>query len=442
MGGQAKIVEFVSGRELGLPTEMLHQSAAVRFGDFCFLSGIRATDEFDVLVAKARPAAGRPFHNSPAELQAKVVLDRLARAMEALGGTLEDGVYIEQYFTSRSHFEPYRTVGREFLPNDRPPSTALPCHALSSPDAVLEVDLTAMITAAESTRQRISTAASPKVLGGYAQGVRVGEWIFLAGATPADHTQTSAPYPGGLGTALAPEARIDPNLWYGSAIERQVEYIMLNKQATVLEAAGSSLGRIVKADVYLSHPGEDLNGFHRVWRSLFGDAAPATTVIPADGFGSEGSRVEIGIVALADDGDIEIDRLMLSGAAAPLGPYPHAVSAGDLLFVSTLMAADDDGLVAAAKPGRTSRNVRPQIVDELEYCFGLLREICTAAGTSLAHVVRRKNFFTDLSDLYAADVEARKAWPAAPPASTNVGVSGPHIVPDARVAMDVVVAVP
>jgi enamine deaminase RidA (YjgF/YER057c/UK114 family) len=306
---------------------------------------------------------------------------------------------------------------------------------------VLEVDLTAIITEDRSARRRISTTESPKVLGGYAQGVRVGDWVFLAGATPADHTRTSGPFPGGLGTAVAPEARVDSNMWYGSSIERQVEYIMTNKQAGILEAAGSSIDRIVKADVYLSHPQEDLRGFHNAWRSLFGDRAPATTVVPIDGFGSAGSRVEIGIVALATDAGSVVERITVPSVPPPIGPYPHAVRADNLLFVSTLIAADDRGLVDTAKPEAASRNARPQVMDELEYCLNILSEICSASGTSLDNVLRRKSFFTNLSDLFAADAVVRNAWPDAPPASTNVGVAGPHVVPEARVAMDVVVAV-
>jgi enamine deaminase RidA (YjgF/YER057c/UK114 family) len=434
-------VEFLTADQVGLPGDSLHQSAAARFGDFAFLSGIAATDENGAVVPDARPVAGLPFHSSSAALQAEVVLTRLATAMEALDGSLENGVYIEQYFTSRTHFEPYRTVGRDYLPDDRPPSTALPCRALSAEEAVLEVDFTAMLPADGSTRRRISTADSPQVLGGYAQGVRVGDWIFLAGATPADHTKTSAPYPGGLGTAVAPDARTDPNMWYGSPIERQTEYIMTSKQAAVLEAGGSSIDRIVKADVYLSHPAEDLRGFHTVWKSLFGDAAPATTVVPIDGFGSEGSRIEIGIVALADDAEIEVERLTVPALPAPVGPYPHAVRAGDLLFVSTLVAGDEDGLVPSAHPNRVSRNARPQVIDELEYCFSALSAICSAAGTKIENVLRRKNFYTDLSDLFAADEVVRSVWPDAAPASTNVGITGPHVVPGARVALDVIAAV-
>lgn len=434
-------VDFIGAEKVGLEPDLLHQSAAVRFGEFCFVSGIRATNGHDVLLPEARAIAGLPFHSSPAELQARVVLERLSGVMNALGGSLEDGVYIEQFFTSKNHFEPYRSVGRQYLPEDRPPSTALPCGALSAVDAVLEVDLTAILTEDHSVRRRISTDDSPKVLGSYAQGVRVRDWIFLAGATPADHTRTSAAYPGAVGTAMAPEARIDPNLWYGSPIERQVEYIMAKKQAAVLEAADSSLERVVKADVYLSHMEEDLRGFHRAWESLFGERAPATTVTPVEGFGSAGSRVEIGIVALAEGSELDLERIHVPSLPPAVGPYPHAVRAGDLLFVSTMIAADERGLVDRARPTAASRNSRPQIIDELEYCMSSLEAICSAGGTTLDNVLRRKNYFTDVTDLFAADTVMRGTWMDAPPASTNVGVTGPHAVPGARLSMDVVAAV-
>ncbi len=437
-----KAPEFLTAGEVGLPEDLLHQSAAVRFSDFYFVSGIRATDDRDVLVEEATPSGGFPFHTSVAELQAKVVLERLARVMHVLGGSLEDGVYIEQFFTDKRHFEPYRSVGRDYLPLDRPPSTALPCRGLSSSDAVLEVDLTALVPEGGAlSRERITSPGSPQVLGSYAQGVRVDDWIFLAGATPADHTKTSAPFPGAIGTAVAPEARIDGNLWYGSQIERQVEYIMTKKQGSLLQAAGSSLDLVVRADVYLSHLEEDLRGFHRVWKSLFGDRAPATTVIPVEGFGSAGSRVEIGIVALREGSELELERITVSDLPPPPGPYPHGVRAGNLLFVSTLAAVDEQGLVEAARPSAASRYSHPQVLDEMEYCLASLEEICDAAGTNLAKILRRKSYFTHLEDLFPADVVLRNAWPTSPPASTNVGVSGPHIAPGVRLAMDVIAAV-
>lgn len=434
-------VEFYDAGALDLPDHPLHQSAAATIGEFCFLSGIQATTNRGTLVPEALPNPGLPFHESGTALQARVVLDRIARAMRHLGGSIEDGVYIQQFFTGKQHFEPYRSIGRDFLPGDRPPSTALPCNALTATEAVLEVDLTAMLPTGGTTRQRISTDTSPKVLGSYAQGVRVGDWIHLAGATPADHTRTAGPFPGGRGTAVAPEARVDANMWYGSPIEKQVEYIMTKKQLAVLEAAGSSLERIVKADVYLAHPAEDLRGFHRVWRELFGDQAPATTVVPIDGFGSADSRIEIGIVALSSNSPIEIERLNVASLPPAAGPYPHGVKAGPLVFLSTVIAADEDGLVSSALPTSASRNTRPQVIDEFEYCAHVIEEICAAAGTQLRNVVRRRNHYTHISDVFAADQVVKSVWPSNPPTSTNVGISGPHIVPNARLAMDVIAAV-
>ena len=93
-------------------------------------------------------------------------------------------------------------------------------------------------------------------LAGYSPAIRAGDFVFLAGQVPTDWK-----------SGIAPEARVDPNFWEGSRIERETRYILEN-MALTLEAAGSSMPNVVKAQVYLTDI-NDLPRLDRVWREAF-----------------------------------------------------------------------------------------------------------------------------------------------------------------------------
>jgi len=109
------------------------------------------------------------------------------------------------------------------------------------------------------TRSRITTDGAPAAIGPYAQGVRVGNFIFTAGQGGLDPV-TGQVVPGG--------------------IKEQTERAIENLKA-VLEAGGSSLGQAVKTTVYL----KDINDFaamNAVYASFFengSDSLPARTTV-------------------------------------------------------------------------------------------------------------------------------------------------------------------
>ncbi|WP_204366932.1 RidA family protein [Nocardiopsis ganjiahuensis] len=68
----------------------------------------------------------------------------------------------------------------------------------------------------------------------------------------------------------------------------------LDNLRAVLEAAGSSLGHVVKVNGYLTDP-EQLDTYNRVYREVFGDALPARTTV---GVSLWGVALEIDCVAV------------------------------------------------------------------------------------------------------------------------------------------------
>lgn len=102
----------------------------------------------------------------------------------------------------------------------------------------------------------IITDDAPAAIGPYSQGVVVGNLVFTAGQIPLD-PQT-----------------MDVD---GETIETQSERVMRNLDA-VLQAAGSSLSRVVKTTCFLVDLGDFLS-FNEIYARWFGDHAPARSTV-------------------------------------------------------------------------------------------------------------------------------------------------------------------
>jgi reactive intermediate/imine deaminase len=106
------------------------------------------------------------------------------------------------------------------------------------------------------------------------------------------------------------------------------------------------------------------------------------------------------------------ERIATPQAPAPIGPYSQAVRAGDTVYVSGMIGLDPqsgqmvEGLEAQAKR-----------------VFESLSAIATAAGGSLANVVKLTIYLTDLGSFPRVNelMAARFAQPY--PARATVGVS-------------------
>ncbi|HXF04183.1 MAG TPA: RidA family protein [Blastocatellia bacterium] len=106
------------------------------------------------------------------------------------------------------------------------------------------------------TRHTIQTPDAPQAIGPYVQAVRVGELVFVSGQIPID------PATGEI---------------VQGTIEEQTHRVMRNL-AAILQAAGSSLEKVVKTTVFLA----DLNDFARmneVYAQYFPGQKPARSTV-------------------------------------------------------------------------------------------------------------------------------------------------------------------
>ncbi|MBO7166214.1 MAG: RidA family protein [Kiritimatiellae bacterium] len=104
--------------------------------------------------------------------------------------------------------------------------------------------------------QVISTENAPKALGPYSQALKVGNFIFCSGQIPIDPAVNDV---------------------VAITVEDQTRQVIKNL-SNVLEAAGSSLSKVVKTTVFIS----DMNDFaaiNGVYSELFGDTKPARSCV-------------------------------------------------------------------------------------------------------------------------------------------------------------------
>ncbi len=124
------------------------------------------------------------------------------------------------------------------------------------------------------TRDIIATDKAPGAVGPYSQAVRTDQFVFTAGQIPLD------PATGKL---------------VEGPIEDQTRRVLDNVKA-VLEAAGTSMDRIVKMTVFMT----DFSDFQRmnaVYAEFFTDAPPARSAVQVAAL-PLGVAVEIEAVAL------------------------------------------------------------------------------------------------------------------------------------------------
>jgi 2-iminobutanoate/2-iminopropanoate deaminase len=124
-------------------------------------------------------------------------------------------------------------------------------------------------------RQVIATPSAPKAIGPYSQAIRAAGLLYLSGQVPLD------PATGQMveGDMAKQTARVLDNL------------------KAVLEAAGSSLERVVKTTVYL----KDMNDFpamNEAYKAYFPNDPPARSTIEAARLPRD-ARIEMDLIALA-----------------------------------------------------------------------------------------------------------------------------------------------
>ncbi|MGH9104036.1 MAG: RidA family protein [Acidimicrobiales bacterium] len=375
-------------------------SDAVRAGPYVFASGLLVPTE----------RTGSPY-DSPIKAQTELALRGLAESLEAGGSSLGQAVKLGSFHTDLDELPAHLEVRRQLFSDPGPPSTALGC-GLVREGAVIEVDVVGLVAASGADREVIFSDRVPRPVAPYAQAIKAGPLVFVAGTMATDFR-----------TGIVAEARVPEGLpWFGSPIRRQTEWV-LGAIGDVLEAAGSSLDQVVKAQVILTDM-SDLFGLDEVWRAFFGAAPPARTVVEG-GLVNPGCLVEVDVVAIAPESGWQKEVVVTDRAPMPTVCQSQAVRAGDFVFTSGLLPTDfATGLAPEVRIDPRFPRYGSAIKKQVSFVLGNLEEILRASGSDLSGVARVGAFHTALArDLLGAMEVRRERFGSSPPASTTIEVS-------------------
>ena len=128
-------------------------------------------------------------------------------------------------------------------------------------------------------KEMILTNKAPKPVGPYSQGIKAGDFLFVAGQVPID------PQTGQI---------------KGQSIEEQTKITLQNVQA-ILEAGGASLAQVVKVTVVLSDMA-NFERFNAVYKTYFPASPPARICYGGSLLGGGKLLVEIDAIAYMGPG--------------------------------------------------------------------------------------------------------------------------------------------
>ena len=125
------------------------------------------------------------------------------------------------------------------------------------------------------------------------------------------------------------------------------------------------------------------------------------------------------------------EEIRVAGLAEPISHFTDAVRAGDLLFVSGIVAVDGDGRLVGGD----------DVVAQTRQVFENMRAVLAAGGGGFEDVVKVTIFLTDVNDRPKINPMRQEVFGTTRPASTLVEV--PRLaVEGAKVEIECVALVP
>ena len=120
------------------------------------------------------------------------------------------------------------------------------------------------------------------------------------------------------------------------------------------------------------------------------------------------------------------EAIATTGAPQAIGPYSQAIRAGGFLFCSGQIPLDP----------ATGRMVEGDVAAQTRQVLANLEAVLTAAGASLADVVRTTVYLADLNDFGAMNEVYATRFPAPAPARSTIQAA--RLPRDARVEIDAI----
>jgi enamine deaminase RidA (YjgF/YER057c/UK114 family) len=379
-----------------IPAGGIRYAPGMRAGRWVFATGHKGVADYRSGMSPTVVRAASPHWDKPKlRREAEQIFRNAGSVLKAGGSDLHSIVRVDQNYTSGRAVESYHDARRAILKDHIPPSTSTLTKSFLLPGQEIEVHMIGILPQGEFRPRHIRPADhAVHPTSGYSLALAAGDYVFVAGRMADSFT---------FGEGLAAAARVPPgHLWKGLPIKLEADFIIREKLIPTLKAAGSSLENVVKCQVYMRDV-DDFAPFNEVWHQYFPKAKPATTLIPTatPGFFLSDARIEINTIALRDTGRTR-KEIVDAGVVPAYAGYSQAVRAGDLLFISGLLATDSNGLMESARIDPAAPYFGSSIQAQMDCMLVNAQKLCKAAGTSLANVVRIQQFHTDLREFYPA----------------------------------------
>ena len=415
----------------------IQYAPGVRAGRWVFATGHKGQAEFaggmaPEVVDEAAPLRGAARNRK----EAQRIFANFDKILKAGGSDRQHVVRLDQYYRGAHVVDSYHDVRREFFGGRVPPSTSNLHQNFLLAGQDMEVQMIAAVPGAGFEVEQLRPAGLPvHATSAYSPVLTCGDYVFVAGQTAEALKTEEGP--------IDPSARIPAgHLWKGTPIKLETDFVIERKLKPALASVGSTLADVVKAQVYLRDI-DDVPGFNAIWAKHFPHAPPATTIITTStpGFICETGRIEINTVSLRG-GAATKKQVIDAGVALPFEGYVQAIRAGDLLFLSGLIAVDANGALAPevrTDPGKPYFGSAVQL--QTDHLLAQAQRLCRAAGTDLANVVRAQQFHTGLDDFNGAWQVWRQHLPGQPIPFSAIEVPALP-VPGAVVMLDLWVYAP
>jgi enamine deaminase RidA (YjgF/YER057c/UK114 family) len=380
--GELKILSVPSLAGSGVP-----YAYAVKAGPWIFLTGHEAYDfESGSIDTVAGPPGFPTFDKLRPRREAEFIFDRMRKTLEELGSDLDHALRLDQYYPAPSAVVQYQRARHAAFGKYIPPSTSIIMERCFGATSSICSSLIAV--------ERNSDYA---IKGIFPKGVPAPQWSgFVPTIMCSDFILVAGQMAMGDEGGLAPAARVrDDSRWGGSAIRLQTEFLIQQKLRPALESAGATLKDSVKAQVYIEGI-ENVPDFYDVWSSHFKEIPCALTVVPAKAMATIGGIIEINLLALRPDGARK--KTVVDVGLPAMTSYGPAIRAGEFLFPSGLMAIGRDGHIVGTSVSPNFDGLAHSGFTQASTIYDYAAALCTAAGTSLANVVRAQYFCSGASE--------------------------------------------
>ncbi|HYU13409.1 MAG TPA: Rid family hydrolase [Stellaceae bacterium] len=376
-------MEVKSVKLLGTPVNYAY---AVKAGRWIFLTGHEAFDFATGIPEEVAGPAGFPLFGQPrSRREGDFILGRMRRILREFGADLSNAVRLDQFYPTPQAVPPYHLARHAEFGEYIPPSTSVVMERCFAGATTISTSLIAVMPEAGYEIRKVyppGVASAPT--SGFVPAVVCDEFVFVAGQMAHNP-----------GQGLDPRAHVpDHSAWSGSEIRKQTEFLIGEKLWPALEAAGSSLERSVKAQVYLARV-EDFPDFLDVWNGHYQNIPCAVTVVPTKSFATVGGIIEINLVALTNSARRQ--KELITADIPEMAAYGPCVRVGEFLLPSGLMAVGHDGHVVGKAVSPGFDGLAHAGYSQAAAVYDYAEALCRAAGTSIMNTLRAQYFVPDVN---------------------------------------------